>query len=296
MISRITTSALMRSSQRNLQANLSTLAKLQDQATSQKLITKPSDDPTGTSNAMAVRGEQRATAQYTRNANNGNNWLTTIDSSLGSTLTLLNRVRDQTVLGANDGAMSAAAKEAIAVELEGLRDDLLKVANTQYLGRNVFAGNSDAGAAFTDVAGVIAYTGTGTGVDRRVDANSTVRVDADGVAVFGTGPASVFTLVDSIVADLRAGVNVGPRLTELDTRIKSVISQQADVGARQGQIMKAQENLVIKSATLETQRSVIEDIDLGKVILELKQAQVNYQAALQVTASVIQPTLMDFLS
>ena len=48
MISRVTNSALMRTAQRNLQANLSNMAKLQDQATSQKLISKPSDDPTGT--------------------------------------------------------------------------------------------------------------------------------------------------------------------------------------------------------------------------------------------------------
>jgi flagellar hook-associated protein 3 FlgL len=296
MISRVTNSALMRTAQRNLQANLSNMAKLQDQATSQKLISKPSDDPTGTTTAMAVRGEQRATSQYTRNANNGNNWLTTIDSSLASTTTIMNRVRDLTVQGANDGSMSASAKEAIAVELEGLRSDLLKEANTQYLGRSVFAGNSDAAGAFIDVAGVLTYTGTGSAVDRQVAGNSTVRVDSNGAEVFGTGAASVFTLVDNLVNDLRSGVNVGSRLAEIDTRMKSITDQQTNVGARQSQIQKAQESLVSSATTLENQRSSIEDVDLAKVILELKQAQVNYQASLQITAGVLQPTLMDFLN
>ncbi|MFT2816637.1 flagellar hook-associated protein FlgL [Leifsonia sp. A12D58] len=296
MISRVTNSALMRTAQRNLQANLSNMAKLQDQATSQKLISKPSDDPTGTTTAMAVRGEQRATSQYTRNAANGNNWLTTIDASLASVTTIMNRVRDLTVQGANDGSMSPTAKEAIAVELEGLRSDLLKEANSEYLGRSVYAGNSDAGAAFVDVAGVLTYTGTGSAVERRVAGNSTVRVDSDGAAVFGTGATSIFSLVDNIVGDLRAGVNVGSRLTEIDSRMKTVTNQQADVGARQTQILKAQETLVSSATTLENQRSSIEDVDLGKVILELKQAQVNYQASLQVTAGVLQPTLMDFLN
>ena len=255
MISRVTNSALMRTAQRNLQANLSNMAKLQDQATSQKLISKPSDDPTGTSTAMAVRGEQRATSQYTRNANNGNNWLTTIDSSLASTTTLMNRVRDLTIQGANDGSMSASAKEAIAVELEGLRSDLLKEANTQYLGRNVYAGNSDAvGAFITDVNGDLTFTGTGSAVDRQVAANSTVRVDANGAAVFGEDDLSVFTLVDNIVSDLRSGVNVGSRLAEIDTRMKAITDQQTDVGARQSQILKAQESLVSSATTLENQQ------------------------------------------
>lgn len=296
MISRVTNSALMRTAQRNLQANLSNMAKLQDQATSQKLISKPSDDPTGTTTAMAVRGEQRATSQYTRNANNGNNWLTTIDSSLASTTTIMNRVRDLTVQGANDGSMSASAKEAIAVELEGLRSDLLKEANTKYLGRNVYAGNSDAAGAFIDVAGVLTYTGTGSAVARQVAANSSVRVDSNGAEVFGTGATSVFTLVDNLVSDLRSGVNVGSRLAEIDTRMKAITDQQTDVGARQSQIEKAQESLVSSATTLENQRSSIEDVDLAKVILELKQAQVNYQASLQITAGVLQPTLMDFLN
>ena len=153
MISRITNQTLMRTAQLSLHANMTRMSKLQDQATNQKAITRPSDDPTATVQSLQVRAEQRATDQYSRNADNGNGWLTTVDSALGATTDILRRVRDLTVQGANDGSMSVAAKEAIAIEIEGLRDDLLRQANTAYLGRNVFAGNSDAGAAFTRTAG-----------------------------------------------------------------------------------------------------------------------------------------------
>jgi flagellar hook-associated protein 3 FlgL len=295
MITRMTTQTMMRSAQRNLQSNMAELAKLQEQATSQKAITRPSDDPTGTADSLKVRAEQRAVAQYSRNAGNGNGWLTTIDSALSATNTIMNRIRDLTVQGANDGSMSAAAKEAIAVELEGLRDDLLKQANTSYLGRTVFAGNSDEGVAYDTAYG---YTGTGLPgdiVERRISSGSTVRVDADGPAVFGDGTASAFALVDNIVSDLRSGTNVGVRLTEIDERMKTIVGQHAQIGAQQNQVERAQESLLAEKGSLEAQRAGIEDIDLGQVILDLKMQEVTYQSALAVTARVLQPTLMDFL-
>ena len=39
----------------------------------------------------------------------------------------------------------------------------------------------------------------------------------------------------------------------------------------------------------------VEDIDLAKTIMALNQTEVGYKAALQATAQVIQPTLVDFL-
>ena len=240
-----------------------------------------------------------ANTQYTQNASNGNNWLTTIDSSLSATTDIMNRVRDLVVRGANDGSMSATAKEAIATELEGLRSDLLKQANTSYLGRSVYAGNSDAGAAFsTDTAtGVITFNGSpGSTVERRIGSDSTIRVDADGSAVYGTGTDSVFSLIDTIVGDLRTGVNVGVQLGAIDTRMKAITNAHTDIGARQAQILTTQETLLSTSGALETQRSSIEDVEINKIILDLKQAQVNYESALAVTAKVLQPTLMDFLN
>ncbi len=142
MISRVTTQTQMRSAQANLQTNLARMAQLQAQASSLKAIERPSDDPAKAADALAVRAEQRAVSQYSRNAENGNSWLTTADSALANTTDILNQVRDLTVQGANDGSLSTTAKEAIAVRLDGLKQDLLSQANASYLGRNVFAGTT----------------------------------------------------------------------------------------------------------------------------------------------------------
>lgn len=300
MISRVTSQTQMRTAQRNLQQNMATMSKLQEQASSLKAINRPSDDPTAAAAALSVRAEARAVDQYSRNADNGNDWLTTVDTALGASTNIMNRVRDLTVQGGN-GALSPVARQAIAVELDGLKADLLGLANTSYLGRTVFAGNSDQGAAFTstvDTAGVATYTSTsapGSSVNRRIGADTTVRVDADGAAVFGTGPDSVFSLIDTIAGKLRDGTSVSDQLGAVDDRLNMVIGQRSEVGSRQARMERAQGTLLEKSGSLESQRSSLEDIDLAKVIVDLKLQEVTYQSALAVTARVLQPTLMDFL-
>jgi flagellar hook-associated protein 3 FlgL len=294
MVSRVTNQTLMTSAQRNLQASMTRLASLQSQASSQKAITKPSDDPSGTGDSLRVRAQQRAAEQYSRNVDSGNGWLTMGDSALSASEGILNRVRDLTVQGANEATLTPATREAIASELEGLKSELLGQANTKYQGRSVFAGNSDAGTAFTTD---YSYNGAaGSAVQRRIGADSTVRVDADGAAIYGTGGDSAFALIDKVAADLRAGTSVNTHLDAIDDRINTVIAGHAELGTRHAQILKAEESLMTLSGTLEAQRAGVEDVDLSKVLLDLKLQEVSYQTALSVTARVLQPTLMDFLS
>lgn len=293
MNARITNQTLMASAQRNLQSNMTRLATLQNKAMTQQKITRPSDDPSAAAASLKVRAQQSAADQYGRNIANGNGWLSTLDAAMSHSTGILNRVRDLTIQGAND-SVPPAAKEAIAVELEGLRADLLGQANTQYLGRNVFAGSSDAVGAFVSPGPVFSGV-AGSTVERRIGPESTVRVDADGAAVFGTGAASVFTLIDNIVADLRSGTNIGPRLIEIDARHDAFVGNHADIGTRHAQLLRAEDMNMELSGLLETQRSGIEDVDIGAVILDLNLQEVNYRTALAVTAKVLQPTLMDFL-
>src|SRR5664279_1300055 len=198
MLTRVTGQTMLRSAHRNLQGSMAELAKLQDKAMTLQKISRPSDDPIGAANSMRVRGEQRLHEQYARNITDGLGWLTTVDSALMTTTNLLHQARDLTVQGANDGSLSPTAREAVAVKLVSLKDELLNQANTKFQGRNVFAGNTDVGAAFgiDPVTGVAySFTGNSSTVERRVGAETTVRVDANGADVFGDGPGSVFALI-----------------------------------------------------------------------------------------------------
>lgn len=292
MISRVTAPAMTQTAMRHLQANLTELARLQQQATSQRAFSAPSDDPAAAAAALDLHAEQRRNEQYARNVDDGMAWVTTADTAIAASTALLGRARDLTVRGANDGAMDATAKEAIAVELEGIRDELLAKANTRLLGRSVFAGTSNTAAFAADYS----FSGTpGAEVMRRVSDSATVRVDTDGAEVFGSGGDSVFALIDTIVADLRSGTNVGPRLNEIDDRLTAMLSAQGAVGTRQSQIERAKEAAVHNSVSLEARRAAVEDVDSVEVLVRLQAQELVYRSSLAVNARVLQPSLMDFL-
>jgi len=293
MITRTTSSMMNQAALRNLQANYGNLAKLQNQASSQKVLTASSDDPVAASKILSVHAEQARNDQYARNVTDGLAWVTTVDTALSAATALLNRARDLTLQGANSGAMGAESREAIATELDSIRAELLGQANSKVMGRSVFAGTSDQ-AAFNPAD--YSYSGTpGSQVNRRISEGEAVRVDADGAAVFGVGADSVFALLDKISADLRAGVNVGHYVADIDVRISGVLGAQGTIGARQAQIERAQSAAAGAAVDLETQRTRLEDVDAIDVLVRLQSAQLVYQTALQVTAKAQQTTLMEFI-
>ncbi|MDM7991674.1 flagellar hook-associated protein FlgL [Arthrobacter sp. zg-Y877] len=295
MITRTTNQTMARTAQLNLQSSMSRMAKLQEQVASSAAITRPSDDPTGTANALKVRSEIRANEQYTSNVSDADGWLTLADDALTNTTDILRRVKDLT-LNAATGTMSANDRKAVATELAGLKTDLLREANTTYLGRTIFAGTSDTGKAFTeDPAGSYNFSGSSTPTTRRVDSNTLVRVDTDGEAVFGAGDNSVFRLVDNLVADLNANNDVSGYLGKIDAAANTVLMEHSSLGVRHAATINAKETLADRSVSLETRRSGIEDLDTAKVILDMKLQEVAYQSALAITAKALQPTLMDFL-
>jgi flagellar hook-associated protein 3 FlgL len=277
---------------RSMQANLARMAELQEQGTSGRKLVRDSSDPSAAADALSVRNQLATEKQYLRNIENGDGWLSTLDSALATVTDVVQRVRDLVMQGASDTA-SPDAREAIAVELEELRSELLRQSNTTFLGRSVFAGTSDEGVAFRDD---YTFTGTpGSSVERRVGADSTVRVDVEGTAVFGEGPGSVFALLDTVVTELRAGTNVSAHLGTVDARLSAVLTQHTTVGARQNQLERATASNADARLGLETQRAGIEDADLAEIAIDLQLKQVAYQATLSIGSNILQPSLLDYL-
>jgi flagellar hook-associated protein 3 FlgL len=306
MLNRVTNLTMNTAAQRSLQFQQAKLAELQDKATSLNKISRPSDDPAATAQALATRSLQAANAQYGRNIDDGNTWLTAADSALEQATNVMRRVKDLTVMAGN-GSLNQSGKDAIAAELESLKTDLISIANSQHLGRNIFAGNSDAAGAFTpgtarnpairsDTGTPPTFNGTGaSAVERRISATQTVRVDADGATIFGNGTGSVFDIVSKLAADLRTGTDIDPRVADVDTAFKNIVNGRAEIGTRQAQLERAGNVNTELEASLDAQRTGIEKADLGSVIMDLKLQETNYQVALAATAKVLQPTLMDFL-
>jgi len=288
---RITQRSMADTTYANLQASLSRSSTLQEQLSSGKQVSRPSDNPMAAGDVMQLRTERAANAQYIRNADNGIAWLSTADAALQQSSERLSKAKELTVQ-AGSGALSQVNRDAIAGELRGVRAGLLELANTQYLGRPVFGGTTDGPAAF-DATG--AYVGDAGTVARRVGSESTVPVNVSGGAAFGTGGTSVFARLDALIADLEAGTPTTGHLDGLDQALNGVLGSLSDVGARTNRIDNLRAKADDAAITLRSAQSQIEDVDLPKTILELQLQSVAYQAALGATARVIQPTLLDFL-
>lgn len=298
MINRVTQQTVQRTTLANMQANLARMSDLQARMSSRKTITKPSDDPAGAARAMALRSDQAAANQASRNADDGITWLGTADDAMQASIKALRSARNLVVQASNSGSVGAQSREAIATAIDGIRASLLDIANTTVRGRPVFAGTTGDGKAFDDGTSATPYAWHGVAgatVDRRISPEAAVRVDTDGAAAFGEGANSVFALLDNISADLRGTAEVSTRLAEVDTKLNGMLSQVANVGIRYKQVDDAKNTIAAKVQSMTSRISGIEDIDLAWTIMELKMQEVAYQGALGAAARVLQPTLMDYL-
>lgn len=296
IIGRVTQRSMAAQTMTNLQGNLNRMAELQERMSSGKQISRPSDSPTGTVSAMQLRGEIRDNQQWSRNADDGLGWLGTIDTALTAAMESTRRARNLTVGGLNDGALSPAAAEAIALEIDSLRSGLIGLANTRYLDRPVFGGTTNGTQAYDD-AGTYAGPVTSPPVLRTVGAGTTVRVDQTGPEVFGPAGSDVFTVLSDISAALRSGDATALRagLGSLDTAMNRISGKLAESGAAYNRLEQLQTAADDRALTLRTALSDIEDIDLPATIVELSLAQVAQEAALAATQRVITPSLVDFL-
>ena len=292
---RITQKAVALTSLQGLNRNLDTLGKLQNQLTSGRLINAPSDSPTGTNRAMQTRSEQAAVAQQARNISDAQGWLDQTDSTLRTMIETTRRVRDLTVQGLNGGGLSDSARQALATEVASLRDGLLSLANTKNQGRPLFGGVT-AGPDAYDTTGAFVGVAGGPAITRQISDTEDLRVDVTGIEAFGTAPADLFSVVQSIATDLVATpASLDADLDALDAVMEGMQSAVADIGARGSRLERVENINADRSLTLGSQLAETENIDLPNTIMRLQMQQVGYQAALSATAKALQPTLLDFL-
>jgi len=293
-VGRVTESNITSGVMSNLQRSLARGQKIQQQLSSGKLISRPSDSPTGTVASMQLRGESRATQQYSRNADDGLGWLGTLDSTLTSTSTLINEARDLAVQGLSSGSSTPGGNAAMADQVDQIKAGIIAYANTQYLNRPVFGGTTTGATAYDDNG---TYLGDAGQTMRTVGANAKVRVDTTGPEAFGTGTTQLFQVLTDISANLRSGDSaaLGDSLKNLDTASDLMKNAHSSIGARYNRVTQMKQSAQDRLLSVTEQLSDVEDIDLPKTIMDMQLQQTSYQAALAASAKVIQPSLIDFL-
>lgn len=300
---RITQQSIASRTYYNLQGALRRSEQIQEQLSSGKQVSRPSDGPGQTANALSARQSLRTTEQYIRNSEDATSWLTVADSTLQGVTTTLQRARSLAVQGANSGAMPQTARDALADEVDQLHETLVGLANTTFLGRHIFAGTEDVPAAYNALGEYQGVAATPTPVERRVGPGASVRVDVDGPAVLGTrtgsgnGGDSAFDALEQLADRLRNTPDtVNLSIDDLDVALNKVVAGLADVGSRANRVESMRSLSSDKTIQLRDSLSQIEDVDIAEKIVQMQLQEVAYQAALGATARVLQPSLLDFLS
>lgn len=294
MIARVTQTMMSERSLAGMQMGLSRLAKVQEQLTTGRVINRPSDSPIDAASAMNIRTKLGSAEQHLRNAADGVAWLDTADSTLSSMSLQIRKARELGLQGANTGALSADARNALATEIEGIRDGLIQTANTTYLDRPIFGGVTAGSKAYDDSG---AFIGTAGSVSRTVGQGVKVDVNVDGASVIGPNGANLFDDLAALATAVRAGNSAGTAvgLDALSTGLNRVTAGLADVGSRTVRVETAQQAAFDAELALKNSLSEVENTDLPKALMELKLQETAYQAALASTARVMQPSLLDFL-
>ena len=212
---RITQRLMVDRSLASLQLGLGRLSTSQEKLSTGRNINRPSDSPTGTNDAMRLRADLAAGAQYSRNVDDGVSWLNHADSTMTSMLDSVRRARDLVVQGSSTGSIGADAREALATELSQLRQGLIDQANTQHLGRPIFGGTT-AGPAAYDASGT--YVGDTNDVSRTVGKGVSVPVNVTGPAAFETGGDSLFSVLSDAIDALRTNPSARSRDADPDRR------------------------------------------------------------------------------
>lgn len=294
---RVTQNAVTASMLAGLQGNQGRLAALQEQLSSGKRISKPSDDPVGTDQAMRYRSEMARNNQYQRNAQDGLGWLSSADSALQGGVSVLHRLQVLVTQAANLGTSDQTSRDAIATEVKSLKQQMLGVANTTYQDRPIFGGTTSKSAAYAaDANGVVAYQGdTGT-VMRTVGQNAQVQVNVDASQAFGSGATDVFGVFDQVISDLRSTPeNLSNDLDAVSSSLKNMMDAQATEGASYNRITSLNNSSNDLVATLTGNLSSVEDIDIAKTYTDLTMQQVSYQASMAAMSNVLQLSLTNFL-
>ena len=299
MTLRVTTAMTARHTIRDLNNGMSTLSALQRKMSSGMEITRPSDDPYGTSKALALRGEVAGLQQYQRNVADGTAWLNASDAALGKINDATQRIRELLVQGATDSA-GPAAREAAATEIDQLIETVKQEANIQYAGRYIFAGTATETRPYDTATDV--YAGNADGIEREIGPGVMLDINVDVSGVLGSGQGAADNLLlhtlRDIADDLRSGDGNrlrGTDLQRLDASLDALNAVRADVGARTNRLTIADGRLSALEQNSIELLSNVQDADTVKTLIDYTTQQSAYNMALKAGANVVQSSLMDFL-
>jgi len=244
------------------------------------------------------------------------NTLNTVQARLdneGTTLSnagdILIRLKELTIQ-ANNATNGSASRTVIATEMQGLRDQLLSLANaTDSTGNYVFSGTKVHTPAFVadSATGEVGYQGDQTEVKVAVGEHRTVAVNRPGTRAFvsvvrtasdGTSEgAGFFKAIDDLIAGVKAADSTSMQrgLNEMEALHQGVVLAQASSGTDMKVVEQQGAAIDETKLTLTTALSGVEDLDMAKAITAMQKQMLSLEAAQSSFAKISQMSLFAYL-
>ncbi|NFN92752.1 flagellin [Clostridium botulinum] len=242
---------------RNMGINTGNAGKSMEKLSSGLRINRAGDDAAGLSISEKMRGQIRGLDQASRNSQDGISLIQTAEGALNETQSILQRMRELSVQAANDTNVTVD-RDAIKSELDSLGSEIDRIAKTtQFNEKNLLNGS-------------LASTGAKLQIGANADANLTLEINIDSMAVSALGVGSIKVDTNTTATEAISAVN---------SAIKSVSTQRSKLGAYQNRLEHTIANLDNASENLQAAESRVRDVDMAKEMMNFSKNNILNQAA-----------------
>jgi flagellar hook-associated protein 3 FlgL len=210
---------------KNIAKNRSEMSQLQNQAATQKRVTKPSDDPVAASRVLFSRTEQRGNDQYIKNLNYARSFLDFTEQSLGEVSDLLVRAKELALSQSNDASSNSQSKKIVAAEISQLHDQAVQVGNRKLGERYIFGGYKTTTAPF-EADGQ--YNGDSGELKIHIDKDAFLAMNVPGDAVFQGRGLSKDGYSSKSIQQARTTNELNQQKLDRDSQAEPEVSQKAN--------------------------------------------------------------------
>lgn len=260
-------------------------------------VNRPSDDPIAAARILELDRNLAKFDAYDNARVRVDLDLMTIDGTLQTAQEVLAELKQLAIQMGNE-TYSADDRAAAAESAAALKDQLLKLANTQQPdGRYLFGGVGEGAPAYDDVTG--AYVGSTKNREMEILPGLFVDGTLSGTQTFGdtTGP-TVFQQIDGMISALQANDQTGviQSIGDLDAAIARVGVAQSRVGGALQNLDQATSTSEDLRYNLMIRRSTDQDPDIATQASLYATAEQGLTASIQLSKQLLSGTLLQWLS
>jgi flagellar hook-associated protein 3 FlgL len=278
------------------------MQRAQRQLSTGKRVSTVSDDPTVITSLLQTRASLQSTQQIDMNLGRVKTEVNAAEQGLESAVTIMQRVQ---VLGSQGvtGTQTADSRQALAIEVGSLLQQLGGISSTNVEGRYLFSGDSDQVAPYnidiTRLDAIGNYAGAPATREIQQPNGSRFSVARTAQEIFDAADPTqnVFHSVDDLRVALQnndlAGINTA--LAKVMSASSYLNRQLAFYGTAQNNVAAATDYGSKLEIQLKAEASTFEDADMTSAIVEFQQAQTQQQAALMIQSKMPRTSLFDFL-